>query len=101
MPWRRLPLPGVALLLAGYCSTAAAIDFRSGPVYGLLDLNVSYGMLYRTDDRNEDIIAIANGGTSAAANIDDGTLNYDKGVVSNMVGCLLYTSDAADDVSTV
>ncbi len=85
-PQRRLPLPGVALLLAGYCSTVAAIDFRSGPVYGLLDLNVSYGMLYRTDDRNEDIIAIASGGTSASANIDDGTLNYDKGVVSNMVG---------------
>ena len=83
---RLLPSPAMFLLVAGYCSTAAAIDFRSGPVYGLLDLNLSYGMLYRTDDRNTGIIAIASGGNAASANIDDGTLNYDEGIVSNMVG---------------
>ncbi len=76
----------IAVLLALCSAPASSADFRSGPVDGLLDLNLSYGALYRTDDRNEDIIAIANGGVSNSANIDDGTLNYDKGLVSNMVG---------------
>ena len=65
---------------------ASSVGFRSGPIDGLLDLNLSYGALYRTDDRNENIVAIANDGVATSANIDDGTLNYDKGLVSNMVG---------------
>lgn len=82
----RRALPGITLLIGVYCSTAAAVDFRSGPVYGMFDLNLAYGLLYRTEDRNEDIIAIASGGNASSANIDDGTLNYDTGVASNMVG---------------
>jgi hypothetical protein len=61
------------------------MDFRAGPVEGLLDLTLSYGMLYRTDHRDDDFIAIANGGDAPTANLDDGNLNYDKGIVSNMV----------------
>ncbi len=64
---------------------ASALDFRAGEIEGLMDLTVSYGLLYRTEDRDDDFIAIANGGDAASANFDDGNLNYDTGVVSNMV----------------
>lgn len=60
-------------------------DFRMGEVQGLLDLTVSYGLLYRTENRDEDFIATANGGNAPTANVDDGNLNYDTGIVSNMV----------------
>jgi hypothetical protein len=87
---RKRPLPAAVTAVALKCVLSAvpatAVDFRSGPVIGRLDLNVSYGALYRTEDRNRDIIAVANGGNFANANIDDGTLNYDKGIASNMVG---------------
>ncbi len=65
---------------------AVATDFRYGQVFGLLDFNLSYGALYRTEDSNDGIVAIANGGDASSANVDDGTLNYDTGLVSNMVG---------------
>jgi hypothetical protein len=64
---------------------ARAVDFRTGPVEGLFDLTLSYGMIYRTESRDEDFIAIANGGNAPTANLDDGNLNYDTGIVSNMV----------------
>ncbi len=83
---RRRLVAGLATLLLTPVSPVGAADFRSGPVYGMLDLALSYGALYRTEDRNDGIVAIANGGDASNANIDDGTLNYDKGLVSNMVG---------------
>jgi len=58
---------------------ARAMDFRTGPVEGLFDLTLSYGMIYRTESRDEDFIAIANGGNAPTANLDDGNLNYDTG----------------------
>ncbi len=61
------------------------MDFRAGPVDGLLDLTLSYGVLIRTQNRDDDFIAIANGGNAPTANLDDGDLNYGTGVVSNMV----------------
>jgi hypothetical protein len=73
-------------MLAIQVACASAGDFRAGPVDGMLNLNLAYGMLYRTSDRNDDIIASASGGNSSSANIDDGTLNYDTGIASNMVG---------------
>jgi hypothetical protein len=80
----RAPL-GILLLVMSV-SPAQSKDFSAGPVNGLLNLNLSYGALYRTENRNQDIVAIANGGRSDSANIDDGTLNYDKGLASSTVG---------------
>lgn len=77
-----LGLPAVLALSPGDCP---AMDFRTGPVEGLLDLTLTYGALYRTENRDDDFIAIANGGDAATANLDDGNLNYGKGIVSNMV----------------
>ncbi len=79
----RLPV-ALALACLPLC-TAGAMDFRTGPVEGLFDLTLSYGLLYRTESRDEDFIAIANGGNAPTANLDDGNLNYDTGIVSNMV----------------
>jgi hypothetical protein len=62
------------------CQAAA---FRLQDVEGLLDVTLAYGTAVRVEDRDKDLIAIANGGTAASANTDDGTLNYGKGIVSN------------------
>lgn len=75
----------VWVALAFLSAPASAAAVRAGPVEALLDLTLSYGMLYRTESRDKDFIAIANGGRAQNANADDGNLNYDTGVVSSMV----------------
>ena len=60
-----------------------AVDFRAGPVDGIFDVTLSYGLLYRTESADPDLIAIGNGGNAPNANGDDGTLNYDTGLISN------------------
>jgi hypothetical protein len=54
-------------------------------VEGVANVELSYGLLVRTQDRDPDLVAIANGGNSQSANFDDGDLNYDQGIVSNML----------------
>ena len=48
-----------------------------------LDTTVSYGLLWRVEDRDPGIVGIANGGEAYSVNYDDGNLNYDTGLVSN------------------
>src|SRR5215471_3797997 len=60
-------------------------DFRVADVEGLADVSLAYGLLTRTQERDKDLIAIANGGRSPSANADDGDLNQPPGLVSNMV----------------
>ena len=60
-----------------------AVDFRAGNVEGLFDLTAAYGLGIRTEDVDEGLVAIANGGTRNSANNDDGDLNYDRGIMSN------------------
>ncbi len=62
-----------------------AMDFRAGNVEGLFDLTAAYGIGMRVEGVNEDLIAIANGGTRDSANNDDGDLNYQSGIISNAV----------------
>ena len=77
---------GIPLLGAWLFVTAVqAVDFRAGDVEGLLDLTAAYGLGVRTEGVNKDIVAIANGGTRASANNDEGDLNYDTGIISNAV----------------
>jgi hypothetical protein len=66
-------------------SPAGARLFQIGEVEGVANVEVSYGLLARVEDRDPDLVAIANGGSSESANFDDGDLNYDAGVVSNML----------------
>lgn len=58
-------------------------DFHVHGVDGLLDLTASYGLGVRIDDADKKLVAIANGGKRTSANQDDGTLNYNQGVLSN------------------
>lgn len=84
-----LPRAGFSLL-AGMIITipAQAVQFGSGDVTGNLDLTLSYGIQSRVSGRDESIIGIANGGTANSVNGDDGNLNYDKGIVSNLVSLI-------------
>ncbi len=66
-------------------SAASAEVFEIGDVEGILDLSLAYGLLVRTESRDANFIGIGNGGRADTVNADDGTLNYDTGLVSNQV----------------
>ena len=66
-------------------SPVHAFTFSSGELQGSLDTTISYGARWRVQDRDKAIIGIANGGTAYSVNGDDGNLNYDKGLVSNVI----------------
>ena len=73
------------LVLCLIPSTAVSWDFRVADMEGLFNATLAYGLLARTQGRDKDLIAIANGGTAPSANADDGNLNQDPGLVSHMV----------------
>jgi hypothetical protein len=75
----------IVLALFLYASPGQARLFEIGEVEGVANLELSYGLLARVQDRDPDLIAIVNGGSSQSANWDDGDLNYDRGIVSNML----------------
>ena len=75
---------GLALLLL-VPGTGRARDFRLGELEGLVDFTLAYGLLVRTEERDEELIGIANGGSARSVNFDDGNLNYGVGVASNML----------------
>ena len=83
LPLNTLVLLMILLLLSA--QPAIAMDFRVGEVEALLDIELAYGNMSRLQKRDESHIAIANGGTGDSANIDDGNLNYNTGLVSNML----------------
>ena len=73
----RVVLP---VLLAMLCGTpAAAFQFDLGEVQGSLDSTLSYGMSWRLDEPDKDLIGLREGGRAYSANFDDGNLNYDDG----------------------
>ncbi len=81
--------PAAAKLLLALCALSAiaapaqARPFRYGEIEGVANLELSYGLLARVQDRDEDLIAIVDGGSANSAGFDDGDLNYDQGIVSN------------------
>jgi hypothetical protein len=74
-----------AAAVVAAAAPASARPFRIGEVEGVANLELSYGALARVEERDDDLVAVANGGSAASANADDGDLNYDEGLVSNMV----------------
>ncbi len=80
-------LAPILLMLAANLATAPARAevFRVGEVEGLFDISLAYGLLARTASRDREFIGFGNGGDAASVNLDDGNLNYDKGIVSNGV----------------
>ena len=72
----------------------SALEFEQGEVRGNLDTTISYGLMWRVQDRDPDIIGVVNGGNAFSVNGDDGDLNYGKGLVNNVAK---ITSDLAVD----
>jgi len=66
-------------------SAVLARPFQIGEVEGVANVELSYGLLARVEDRDPELVAIADGGSAQSASLDDGDLNYDPGIVSNMV----------------
>ncbi|MBW1646405.1 MAG: DUF1302 domain-containing protein [Deltaproteobacteria bacterium] len=50
-----------------------------------LDSTISYGLQWRVQKRDRDIIGLTNGGYKHSNNLDDGNLNYGRGVISNAI----------------
>ena len=76
-----------ATLFAAACvpGSAMAIDFSAGAWTGSLNTTLSWGTLYRDEERDPRLIGTADGGTGRSPNIDDGNLNFSEGLVSNAV----------------
>ncbi len=65
-------------------SPVFAFQFSSGDVTGSLDSTFSYGATWRVQEQDSELIGTAAGGTARSVNYDDGNLNYDKGLISNV-----------------
>jgi hypothetical protein len=83
-----LPQCRLLLILAFVALGSAAANakvFDVGEVDGILDVTLAYGLIARTESHDLDFVGIGNGGRANSVNGDDGTLNYDKGLVSNEI----------------
>ena len=74
-----------ALVLALSGVSVHGVDFRAGEWEGLVNFDVSYGALWRFEEADARLVALASGGKRPDSNVDDGTLNFDDGLASNMV----------------
>ena len=84
-PMRALgKLVGMAAIIA-LPQSAGAIGFESesGDWYGSWDTTLSYGLAYRLEAADADLIGTINGGTKFSVNGDDGTLNFNRSIYSN------------------
>jgi len=70
---------GCALLAASWVLPASALQFEFDKVDVQLDTAVTVGGSVRLEERADELVGIANGGTAFSVNGDDGNLNYDKG----------------------
>ena len=75
----------IATTLLASVERSSAATFAVRDLQGLVNGRLSYGTLYRVEDRDDDLIAISSDGNARSANADDGNLNYDKGLVSSTV----------------
>ena len=76
-------LAGALALLCVAPSSAAS--FSKGELSGTWDTTISWGTAFRVEDQDPAIIGLANGGEAFSVNGDDGNLNYDKGIFSNVI----------------
>jgi len=72
------PLVLAVALLGTAPAFAFQYDFGNG-IRTSIDTTISYGVSVRTQQRDQSLIGIANGGTSRSVNEDNGDLNFDKG----------------------
>ena len=62
-----------------------AKEFQKGEIKGSWDTTISWGAQTRLEEPDRALIGIANLGTAYSVNGDDGNLNYDKGIFSNVL----------------
>lgn len=75
----------VAVALAA-SSPAQAATWDTGNWSWSWDNTVSYGVSWRTEDQDSNLLGRGNGGTGQAILTDDGNLNFDKGdIFSNII----------------
>jgi Protein of unknown function (DUF1302) len=79
---RTLALACAALCMVALAGTARAVDISTGGWTGSWDTTFSYGMAFRIQDTDCNLVAIADGGCGRSPNIDDGDLNYGTGLYS-------------------
>lgn len=81
----RGPVVSAAMLLALAPSAGLAFQLYDGGYFqARLDTTLSYGVMWRVEKPDPDLIGIENGGKAYSLNGDDGNLNYGRGVVSNV-----------------
>ena len=71
----------IALAAVTTSMPALAVPFKfvDDEITGSFDTTLSYGSLWRVTGPDRENIAIANGGSRASANFDNGNQNYDRG----------------------
>lgn len=93
--WKRslLSLAVGAALCTPMTAMAVEFELKDGEVTGSLDTTVSYGALWRVTGKDAANLALANGGSKASANYDNGNQNYDRG---DLVSSLFKMSNDLD-----
>ncbi len=78
----------LALVITWGMPTAArSFQFEYGELKGSLDTTLSYGLSWRVQDRDKEILGVAGtpkSGSAFSVNADDGNQNYDQGIISNV-----------------
>ncbi len=85
---RTLGLVAIATVMTvALVAPVEAVDLSpaSGKFRLNIDTTLSWGARYRAQDRDLSIISPFEGGTAWSVNGDDGNLNFDKGIVSNVL----------------
>jgi hypothetical protein len=87
---KRALLTGAVTLGLGISGTASAVEFGDtlSGFGGTWDTTLTYGSVFRTESAESGLVCTSNGGKSRSCNYDDGTLNYDTGLVSNELSFL-------------
>ncbi len=85
-------------LLAFSPQAQAFTAFENDAVRIQLDSTISYGLMWRVENRDKDILGLTKGGTKHSNNYDDGNMNYDTGLISN---ALKITSDLDIDAGWI
>ncbi len=92
--WNKIFFKGVYVFLALFviCNntpvSALEIDIGGGEISGSFDTTISAGASWRVEKRDKDLIGLYNGGNNYHVNGDDGNLNYDRGLVSQVTKVL-------------
>lgn len=80
---RHIATAAVLLAALFHTPTFALELYENDSVSVALDTSLSWGMQFRVQDRDKDLIGTPEGGNLRGVNSDDGNLNFDKGIVSN------------------